>query len=94
MEQFGDPFAPNRGDYAELGKVCPHRVDRSGLLADEQMACAVKHRATLLIACFGWHEPHLGSPDRLANSLCCVVLLALDAGLHLGWRHQSHDMTD
>ena len=31
----------------------------------------------------GWHEPHVGSDHRLANSLgiCGIVLLPFDAGL-------------
>src|SRR4051812_47600430 len=49
MEQFGDPFAPDRSDNAKLGKVSSDRINHRGLLADEQMACAVKHQATLLL---------------------------------------------
>jgi hypothetical protein len=41
MEQFGDAFAPDQRDNAELGKVSSDRVDHSGLLADKQMASAV-----------------------------------------------------
>jgi hypothetical protein len=36
MEQFGDSFAPDRGDNAELGKVSSDRINHRGLLADEQ----------------------------------------------------------
>ena len=43
MQQLGDSFSPDRRDNAELGKVSPDRVNHRGLLADEQMACAVKH---------------------------------------------------
>src|SRR5277367_5727297 len=46
------------------------RIDHRGLLADEQMASAVKHQTTLLLRRLGWHEPHVGSGDRLANRLC------------------------
>src|SRR3979411_1475598 len=46
MQQFGDSFSPYRGDNAELGKVSPDRVNHRGLLADEQMAGAVKHQAS------------------------------------------------
>src|ERR1700716_1685038 len=49
MQQFGDSFSPDRRDNAELGKVSPDRVNYRGLLADEQMACAVKHQAALLL---------------------------------------------
>jgi hypothetical protein len=49
MQQLGDSFTPDRRDNAELGKVSPDRVYHRGLLADEQMACAVKHQAALLL---------------------------------------------
>jgi len=39
MQQFGDPFAPDRRDNAELGEVSSDRVNHRGLLADEQVAC-------------------------------------------------------
>src|SRR3979411_705567 len=70
------------------------RVNYRGLLADEQMACAVKHQAALLLGRLGWHKPHVGSGDRLANrlSVSCIVLLTLDVGLHVSRRHQSHGM--
>jgi hypothetical protein len=41
MEQFGDAFASDRRDNAELGKVSSDRVNHRGLLADKQMAGAV-----------------------------------------------------
>ena len=49
MEQFHDSFAPDWGDNAKLGQVSSDRVNHSGLLADEQMACAMEHQATLLL---------------------------------------------
>src|SRR5229473_6602122 len=89
MQQFGDSFTPDRRDNAELGKVSPDRVNHRGLLADEQMACAVKHQAALLLERLCWHEPHVGSGDRLANRLSVghVVLLPFDVRLHVSWRH-------
>ena len=89
MQQFGDSFAPDRGDNAELGKVSSDRINHRGLLADEQMACAVKHQATLLLRCLCWHEAHVGSGDRFANRFCVrhVVLLPFDVGLHLSRWH-------
>src|SRR6188472_406049 len=83
MQQFRDSFAPHRRDNAELGKVSSDRINHRGLLADEQMACAVKHQAALLLRCLCWYEPHVGSGDRLANRLIVghVVLLPLDVGL-------------
>jgi len=44
MQQFRDSFTPYRRDNAELGKVSSDRINHRGLLADEQMACAVKHQ--------------------------------------------------
>jgi hypothetical protein len=84
----------DRRDNAELGKVCPDRIDHRGLLADEQMASAVKHQAALLFRRLCQYETHIGSGDRLADSLCIshVILLPFDIGLHIGWRHQSHGM--
>src|SRR5260221_2988753 len=69
MQQFHDTFTPDRRDNAELGKVSSDRVNHRGLLACEQMACAVKHQAALLLRCLCWHEAHVGSGDRFANSL-------------------------
>jgi len=71
------------------------RIDHRDLLADEQMTGAVKRQATLLLGCLGWHKPHVGSSDRLANRFCVshVVLLPFDVGLYVSRRHQSHGMT-
>src|SRR4029450_6045039 len=43
-----------------------------------------------------WHEPHGCPGDGLADRLgiCGIVLLPLDVGLHVGWRHQAHDMAE
>src|SRR6266403_6072522 len=89
MQQFHDTFTPDRRDNAELGKVSSDRINHRGLLADEQVACAVKHQATLLLRRLCWHEPHVGSGGRLANSLSVshVVLLPFDVGFYISWRH-------
>jgi hypothetical protein len=89
-------FTPDRRDNAELGKVSSDRVNHRGLLADELMAGAVKHQAALLLRCLCWHEAHVGSGDRFANSLSVshVVLLPFDVGLHVSRRHQSHGMAE
>src|SRR4029077_20953213 len=89
-----DPSAPYRRDNAELGEMGADRIDDRGLLADEQMTGAVKHQASLLFGCFCWHEPHVGSGDRLANRFCVshVVLLPFDVGLNVSRRHQSYGM--
>jgi hypothetical protein len=82
----------DRCDDAKLGKMRADRIDDCGLLADEQMARAVEHQATLLLERLGRHEPHVCSSDRFANSLsiCSIVLLPLDVGPHVGRRHQPH----
>src|SRR5260370_42464372 len=89
MQQFRNPSTTDRRDNAELGKVSSDRVNHRGLLADEQMAGAVKHQAARLLRCLCWHEAHVGSGDRFANSLSVshVVLLPFDVGLHVSWRH-------
>ena len=96
VEQFGDSFAPDRGDNAELGKVSPDRIDHRGLLANKQMPCAVKHQAALLLRRLGGHKPHVGSGDSLTDGLCVshVILLTLDVGLHVSRRHQPHRMAE
>src|SRR5476649_126650 len=70
------------------------RRDHRGLLADEQMAGAVKHQAALLLRRLRRYETHIGSGDRLADSLCVshVILLPFDIGLHVGRRHQPNGM--
>src|SRR5258705_8848609 len=97
MQQFfRDTFTPDRRDNAELGEVRSDRINHCGLLADEQMAGAVKHQATLLLRRLCWHEPHVGSGDRLANSLSIghVVLLPFDVGFYIGLRHQPHSIAE
>src|ERR1700721_4825034 len=58
------------------------------------MASTVKHQAALLFGILGWHEPHGGSGDRLANRFCVghVILLPFDVGLNVSRRHQSYGM--
>ena len=48
-QQFRDPLTPDWRDNAELGEVRSDRINHRGLLADEQMAGAVKHQAALLL---------------------------------------------
>src|SRR6267378_3564801 len=89
MQQFRDSFTPDRRDDTELGEVRADRINHRSLLANEQMACTVKHQAALLLRRLCWHEPHVGSGDCFANSLSVshVVLLPLDVGLYISWRH-------
>src|SRR5713101_7726861 len=94
MQQFRDTFTPDRRDNAELGEVRSDRINHRGLLADEQMACAVKHQAALLLRRLCWNEPHVGSGDCFTDrlSVSSIVLLTLNVGLYIGWWHQSHGM--
>ena len=69
MEQFGDSFAPDRRDDAELGKVGPDRIDHRRLLADKEMARAMEHQAALLLGRLGRDEPHVCPGDCLADGL-------------------------
>jgi hypothetical protein len=76
--------------------VRSNRINHRGLLADEQMACAMKHQAALLLRRLGWHEPHGCPGDGLADRLgiCRIVLLTFDVRLHVRWRHQPHGMAE
>src|SRR5471032_1787029 len=96
MQQLGHPFASDRGDNAELGEVSSDRIDHRGLLADEEMAGAMKHQAALLLRRLRRYEAHVGSGDRLTDSLCVshVVLLPLYIRLHVGRRHQPNGMAE
>jgi hypothetical protein len=85
-------IAPDRRDDPKLGKMGADRIDHRGPLADEQMACAVKHQATLLLGGLGLNEPHVGPGDGFADGLCVsrIVLLPFDVGLHVSRWHQPH----
>src|SRR5205807_37400 len=50
----------------------------------------------LLLRRLCWHEPHVGSGNRLANRLGVghIVLLPFDIGLHVSRWHQPNGMTD
>ena len=52
-EQFLDAIAADRRDDSELCKMGTDRIDHGGLLADEEMAGAMKHQAALLLGCLG-----------------------------------------
>ena len=60
------------------------------------MARAMEHQSALLLRCFGWHKPHIGPGDRLADGLCVsrIVLLPLDVRLDVGRRHQPHSVAE
>jgi len=96
MEQFHNAFAPDRCDNAELRKVNSDRINHGSLLSDQQMPCAVKHQATLLLGSFGSNEPHIGPRDRFADCLGIngIILVPLHVGLHIGRRHQAHSVAE
>ena len=95
LEQLRDSFASDWSDNAEFGKVSPDRINHRRLLANEQMPCAVKHQATLLLRRLGWYEAHIDSSDGFADCLSVshVVLLPFDERLHVSRRHQPHRMS-
>ena len=94
IEQLFNTIAADWCDDAKLGKMRADRVDHCGLLANEQMARAMEQQAALLFDRLGRDELHVCSADRFANglSVCSIVLLPLDVGLHIGRRHQAHRM--
>ena len=53
IKQLLDTLASYRRDNPELGKMSADRVDHGGLLADKQMARAMKHQTTLLLGRLG-----------------------------------------
>jgi hypothetical protein len=59
-EQVLDTFASDWRDNLELSKVRTDRIDRCGLLADEQLARAMQHQTALQVswsqrtACLAW----------------------------------------
>jgi hypothetical protein len=88
-EQLFDAIAPDRRDDPELRKMSANGIDHRGLLADEQMAGTMQRQAALLLRHLGRDEPHVWPSDRFADRLgvSCIVLMALDVGLHVGRRH-------
>jgi hypothetical protein len=92
FEQLLDTSAPNRRDDPELGQIRADRIDGGGLLADQEMALAMKHQAALLLDRLDRNEAHIRPPDCFADRLRVgrVILLSLDIGLHVGRRYQTH----
>src|SRR5215467_16228360 len=77
FEQLLDAPPPHRGDDPKLGKMGTNGIDDGGLLANEEMPCAMEHQTALLLWGLGRHEPHIGSRDRFANRfrISGIVLL-------------------
>src|SRR5208337_1526590 len=57
-------------------------VYHRGLLTDQQVASPMQRQATLLLACLGRYEPHIGSGDCLTDRLGVnrIVLMPLHIG--------------
>ena len=81
-----------RRDEAELGGVSAPCVRRRRLLTRQQRPGAVEHRHGLLVDALDRHEAHGWPTHRLADRLGVgrVVLVPLEARLHMAWRHQLH----
>ena len=96
IEQFLHAVAADGSDNTELGQVRADRIDDCGLLPDKEMPRAVKHEATLLVACLSWYEAHARPLYCLADDLGIdrVVLLALNVRLHVGRRYETHGMSE
>src|SRR6516165_1464947 len=86
FEQLLDAPAPHRCDDPKLSKMGTNGIDGGGLLADEEMPCAMERQTALLLWGLGWHEPHIGSRDSFANRfrIGAIVLLSLDIRFHIG----------
>src|SRR5260221_1276645 len=95
IEQLLDAIASDWRDDPKFGEVGADCVDHRRLLADEEMACAMEHQAALLLGRLGLDEPHGRPHHRLANGfrVSSIVLLPLDVGFYVGWRHQAHGVT-
>ena len=96
FEQPLDTAPPHRCDDPKLSKMGTNGIDDGGLLANEEMPCAMKRQAALLFWGLGRHEPHIGSRDRFANRFRIggIVLLSLDIRFHIGRRHQAHSVAE
>jgi hypothetical protein len=95
-KQLFNTLASDRGYDPELSHVSTDCIDHRGLLADEELACAMEHQATLLFGRLGLDKPHVGPGHRFTDGLGVsgIVLLPLDIGLYVAWRHQAHGMPE
>src|SRR5215467_691483 len=96
FEQLLDTTAPDRCDDPELGQVRTNGIDDGRLLANEQMACAMKHQAALLFGGFGRHKAHVSPGDGFANRfrISRIVLMSFDVRLDVGRWHQAYGVTE
>src|SRR5215468_990121 len=96
LEQPLDTTAPDRCDDPELGQVRANGIDDGRLLANEQMACAMKRQAALLFRGLGRHEAHVSPGDGFANRfrVSRIVFMSFDVRLNIGRRHQAYSVTE
>jgi hypothetical protein len=60
------------------------------------MPGTMKRQTALLFGRLGRYEPHVRPGDCLAIRFRVggIGLVSLDTGLHVGWRHQAHGVSD
>jgi len=70
----------------------PQGIDQLGPLPHQKVARSMQHQTALLLGRFDLHKSHGRPSHRLTDCLGVsgVVLVALDVGLHVLRRHQSH----
>jgi hypothetical protein len=80
FEQLLDTAAPDWCDDPELGRVRANGIDDGRLLANKQMACAMKRQAALLFRGLGRHEAHVSPRDGFANRfrVSSIVLMPFE----------------
>src|SRR5499427_6504079 len=96
FEQLLDTTAPNRCDDPELGQVHANGIDDGCLLANEQMARAMKRQTALLLGGLGRHKPHVWPRYGFANRfrVSRIVLMSFDVRLDVGRWHQPYGVTE
>jgi hypothetical protein len=87
---------PNRRGKPELRHVASDRIRELDALAHEHQPNAMQHHDALLLDALPLDEAHSRASHRLTDRLGIgrVVLLALDVGLHIAWRHQPDLMAE
>src|SRR5262245_26922279 len=95
-QQLFEPLASLRSHNTEFSQMRPQRIDYLGPLPQQKIARPVLHQPALLLGRLRPHKSHRRPANRLADRLGvrCVVLVALDVGLHVLRRHQTNLMTE
>jgi hypothetical protein len=81
---FPDALADHK---AKLAKQATRGINRGRPLSHQKGPDPVQHQDALLLARLDRNEPHVRSPDCLADGLGvgCIGLVTLDVGLHVLW---------